>query len=161
MPWRVRCRPSRRCDESRPPGDPFGRSAHHRLATTDYSVRSAHGVDGRPDVQVGVLELAAVEQERQEQMEQVLAVRVAADVASQELRHGLEDPAADRDEPFDGPEVREEPLSVPEGVGVLLAEVSDRGGADVTNHGVRAQVRQLEEVDPPCAHRRRRTSPAW
>ena len=113
--------------------------------------RAAWGLDDR------TIEVAGVVEERQEQVEEQLAVRLAPHVAVEEQRELLGQPAAQPAERLDRAGAGEEPLPVAEGVGVLGARRADgrephvrdeRVGADVAEQVGQADLRAV--VDRPA-----------
>src|SRR5690606_7028494 len=91
-------------------------------------------------VDVLAIQVPGVVQERKEQVEEQLAVRLAADVAAQKLRQRSEQALPQTIETADAAGLREEPQTVTERVGVLGAEGADGGAADVTDEGIGADV---------------------
>src|SRR5262249_28220783 len=81
-----------------------------------------------------------VVEERKKQVEKELAVGVASDVASQELRKRFGDAIADRAVSVDGPGVRKEPLPITKWVRVFGAKVAHGSSANVPDEHVGPKV---------------------
>jgi hypothetical protein len=94
-------------------------------------------------------------QERKEKVKEQLAVRISPDVPPKKLRDRLRQPLTDPGEPRDGARVREEPLPVAEGMGVLRPHRSHRGAANVPDEHVRTDVLQRvgDGEHGPVVHR--------
>jgi hypothetical protein len=96
----------------------------------------------------GPVEVADVVEERKEQVEDELAVRVTLHVAREEDGQRLEDAAAQHGERVDRAGLREEPLAEAERVRVLGARRADGATADVRDQDVGADVlRDGREID--------------
>src|SRR5262249_30131073 len=92
---------------------------------------------------VQVLELPAIMEEGEEQVEQVLGVGVAADVSPQKIGHALQELALEPVEVGDRSRMREQPAAEPERMRVFqLLRFSDGGLTDMADLDVGAQLAQ-------------------
>ena len=103
------------------------------------SVDAHRGARGR-GIDRRVSEVAGVVQERQEKVEQQLAVGIAPNVAPEKFGQRTRKRAREAAHAVDRPGMREEPLPVAKGVRIFRPKVADRCGPHMPDEHVGSQV---------------------